>query len=117
MFDDVRIRRGRGRLETKLVTSAGAMDGSSPAAGANGARVALLFAATPNAMDIASYVVIGPRVGSAIVPVRVLVAGIPHCALTLQKDGDIVMGEIFALNGGGFAALAIHEVIWHPEEP
>lgn len=112
---DTRVKPGRGRLETKLLTNRADCTTVTQLCAGDGSRVGLLFCASPDTGVISSNLLIGPRVGALVVPVRALCMGILHCALTLEKDGDIVFEPLFGVGSPGFVLVSVYGVIWHPE--
>lgn len=117
MHEDTRFPRGKGRYETRVITASGDLTGVDPLCAGNGARVALIFAAIPDVgATIEASIAIGPVVGGVLVALRTLTVGIAHCALSLERDGDIVFQPMFAQSAGNWLRVAVSEVIWHPEE-
>lgn len=115
-LEDSRFPRGRGHYETRRLYS-GAVDSTvREVAAGNGARVGLVFAAEPDTdTTSANYVLIGTAQGNVVAPLRTLTTGIAHCALSIDRDGDIVLGPIAAQAAGTWQTLTVHEVVWHPE--
>jgi hypothetical protein len=116
-LEDTRFARGRGRLETRFLAHSSDVSAVAIEIGGNGDRVSLIFAAVPAlSATIADSVMIGPRQSGQIRPLRVLTPGIAHCAIHMDRDGDVVMGPFSVLGSAEFNSVNVYEVVWHPEE-
>jgi phage-related minor tail protein len=114
--DDPRGRRGRGRLVTKYIGRTVPNATAQVVCTGNGDRVALILAIQPDvAATVSAFVAVGTPLGTGVAPVRTLNVGIPHCAIKLENDGDIVTGAFSQFGTPNILTLDAWEVVWFPE--